>query len=77
MLRIELVWSASAGVPDVDVSALLLSGSGKVRSDDDFVFFNQPSHVSGAVVHTGKPRPGERHSHSRHFPPPPQTSTAS
>ncbi|MEV8195362.1 MULTISPECIES: VWA domain-containing protein [Rhodococcus] len=58
MLRIELVWSASAGVPDVDVSALLLSGSGKVRSDDDFVFFNQPSHVSGAVVHTGKPRPG-------------------
>lgn len=58
MLRIELVWSARVGVPDVDVSALLLSGSGKVRSDDDFVFFNQPSHVSGAVVHTGKPRPG-------------------
>ena len=27
----------------VDVSALLLTGAGKVRDDDDFVFYNQPS----------------------------------
>ncbi|HZG90590.1 MAG TPA: TerD family protein, partial [Pseudonocardia sp.] len=27
----------------VDISALLLTGAGQVRSDDDFVFYNQPS----------------------------------
>jgi stress response protein SCP2 len=27
----------------VDISALLVAGTGKVRSDDDFVFYNQPS----------------------------------
>ncbi|WP_205627691.1 TerD family protein, partial [Streptomyces pathocidini] len=27
----------------LDVSGLLLTGSGKVRSDDDFIFYNQPS----------------------------------
>lgn len=38
----------------LDVSALLLSPEGKVRSDDDFVFYNQPTapgvtHSSGAT----------------------------
>ncbi|MYU64795.1 TerD family protein, partial [Streptomyces sp. SID69] len=27
----------------LDVSGLLLTGDGKVRSDDDFIFYNQPS----------------------------------
>lgn len=40
--------------PDLDVSALLVTGAGKVRSDADFVFYNQPGHASGAVAHTGK-----------------------
>ncbi|PVE04864.1 tellurium resistance protein [Streptomyces scopuliridis RB72] len=40
-------------MPDVDASALLLV-SGKVRSDADFVFYNQPAHASGAVRHEGK-----------------------
>ncbi|MER6497515.1 TerD family protein, partial [Streptomyces griseorubiginosus] len=31
-------------------SALLLVG-GKVRSDADFVFYNQPQHASGSVRH--------------------------
>ena len=52
-VRIELGWQQGAGVPDVDASALLLS-SGKVRSDGDFVFYNQPAHASGAVRHDGK-----------------------
>lgn len=52
-LRIELTWRAGPGVPDVDASALLLSG-GKVRDDGDFVFYNQPVHASGAVRHEGK-----------------------
>ncbi|MFE0728772.1 TerD family protein [Streptomyces antibioticus] len=52
-LRVELGRRAGPGVPDVDASALLLV-SGKVRSDADFVFYNQPSHSSGAVRHEGK-----------------------
>ncbi|MEU6123489.1 TerD family protein [Streptomyces sp. NPDC047123] len=55
-VRIELGWGAGAGVPDADASALLLSGSGKVRSDADFVFYNQPGHSSGAVRYEGKQR---------------------
>ncbi|MFJ9663238.1 TerD family protein [Streptomyces sp. NPDC101219] len=52
-LRVELGWRTGPGVPDADASALLLVG-GKVRSDDDFVFYNQPAHTSGAVRHEGK-----------------------
>ncbi|QCD54278.1 TerD family protein [Streptomyces hawaiiensis] len=52
-LRVELGWRAVAGVPDADASALLLIG-GKVRSDADFVFYNQPAHSSGAIRHEGK-----------------------
>jgi tellurite resistance protein TerA len=50
---VELGWRSGPGVPDVDASALLLA-AGKVRSDSDFVFYNQPSHASGAVRHEGK-----------------------
>ncbi|MER5295572.1 TerD family protein [Streptomyces pharetrae] len=35
----------------VDLSALLVTANGKVRSDDDLVFYNQPSAESGAVRH--------------------------
>ncbi|MGV9411123.1 TerD family protein [Nocardia sp. NPDC003693] len=52
-VRIELGWQGGQGVPDADASALLLV-SGKVRSDNDFVFYNQPVHPSGAVRHEGK-----------------------
>ncbi|MFB7497538.1 TerD family protein [Streptomyces sp. NPDC056161] len=52
-LRVELGWRSEPGVPDVDASALLLV-AGKVRSDGDFVFYNQPGHSSGAVRHEGK-----------------------
>ncbi|MEU0087449.1 TerD family protein [Streptomyces sp. NPDC006274] len=52
-VRVELGWRSGPGVPDVDASALLLA-AGKVRSDSDFVFYNQPSHASGAVRHEGK-----------------------
>jgi len=53
-VRVELSWTGGAGVPDVDASALLLRDDGKVSGDDDFVFFNQPQHPSGAVRHVGK-----------------------
>lgn len=52
-LRVELGWRSGPGVPDTDASALLLVG-GKVRSDADFVFYNQPAHSSGAVRYEGK-----------------------
>lgn len=55
-VHVELGWQSGPGVPDADASALLLV-SGKVRSDNDFVFYNQPNHPSGAVRHVGK-RPG-------------------
>ncbi|WP_431963996.1 VWA domain-containing protein [Actinacidiphila sp. bgisy160] len=53
-VRAVLDWTAGPGVPDVDASALLLGGDGRVRSDADFVFYNQPAHASGAVRHAGK-----------------------
>ncbi|MFE1594735.1 TerD family protein [Nocardia sp. NPDC058705] len=52
-VRVELGWQAGPGVPDADASALLLAGA-KVRSDDDFVFYNQAVHPSGAVRYEGK-----------------------
>jgi tellurite resistance protein TerA len=58
-LRVELGWRTGPGVPDADSSALLLVG-GKVRSDADFVFYNQPGHTSGAVRHEGKRNAGGR-----------------
>ncbi|MEU6670953.1 TerD family protein [Streptomyces sp. NPDC046727] len=58
-LRVELGWRSGPGVPDADASALLLA-AGKVRSDGDFVFYNQPAHPSGAVRHEGKRTAGGR-----------------
>ncbi|MEU6476922.1 TerD family protein [Streptomyces sp. NPDC047017] len=52
-LRVEVGRRSGPGVPDMDASALLLV-NGKVRSDGDFVFYNQPAHASGAVRHEGK-----------------------
>ncbi|MET9441817.1 TerD family protein [Streptomyces sp. NPDC006610] len=58
-LRVEVGWETGPGVPDVDASALALAG-GKVRSDADFVFYNQPAHASGAVRHEGRRDLGAR-----------------
>ncbi|MEU9156637.1 TerD family protein [Streptomyces sp. NPDC048417] len=58
-LRVELGWRSGPGAPDADASALLLV-AGKVRSDDDFVFYNQPAHASGAVRHEGKRHSGDQ-----------------
>ncbi|MFI8158773.1 TerD family protein [Streptomyces microflavus] len=48
-VRAVLRWTPGAGIPDVDASALLLGALGRVRSDEDFVFYNQPRHPSGLV----------------------------
>ncbi|MFD5217903.1 TerD family protein [Streptomyces tendae] len=53
-LQVAVTWRQGVHVPDVDVSALLLDATGRVRSDADLVFYNQPAHPSGAVRHLGK-----------------------
>ncbi len=50
-VSVQLGWS---GGIDLDASALLLNGSGKVRSDADFIFYNQPRSADGSVTHQGK-----------------------
>jgi tellurium resistance protein TerD len=44
---------------DLDASAFLLNESGKVRSNADFIFYNQLKSVEGSVEHTGDNRTGE------------------
>jgi tellurium resistance protein TerD len=44
---------------DLDASAFLLNASGKVRSDADFIFYNQAKSADGSVEHTGDNRTGE------------------
>ena len=48
---------------DLDGSAFLLNASGKVRSDADFIFYNQTKSADGSVEHTGGIRgaPVSRH----------------
>ncbi|MCX4667503.1 TerD family protein [Streptomyces sp. NBC_01381] len=58
-VRAVLRWTPGQGVPDVDASALLLGTDGRVRSDEDFVFYNQPRHPSGKVWRLGKKRVAE------------------
>ncbi|MFJ8955786.1 TerD family protein [Streptomyces sp. NPDC102381] len=55
-VRAVLRWSSGQGVPTVDASALLLTAEGRVRSDGDFVFYNQPRHPSGKVWRLGQKR---------------------
>ncbi|MBQ1389390.1 MAG: TerD family protein [Clostridia bacterium] len=42
---------------DLDAAAFMLAGTGKVRSSDDFIFYNQK--VGPGVVHQGDNRTGE------------------
>ena len=59
---IGLGWNprTTTGAPfDLDASALLLGDNGKVRTQDDFVFYNQLSSKDGSVVHQGDNRTGE------------------
>ncbi|EHN73355.1 hypothetical protein SMCF_7213 [Streptomyces coelicoflavus ZG0656] len=58
-VRAVLRWTPGQGVPDVDASALLLGPDDRVRSDEDFVFYNQPRHPSGQVWRLGKKRVAE------------------
>ncbi|WP_050495744.1 TerD family protein [Streptomyces baarnensis] len=51
---VSLGWSSATGEGDADVSVLLLDGDGKVRSDVDFCFYNNPVAGNGSVQLLGK-----------------------
>lgn len=61
-IMVGLGWDprATDGVKfDLDASAFLLTSAGKVRSDQDFCFYNTLSVANGAVVHQGDNRDGQ------------------
>ncbi|MFE5243339.1 MULTISPECIES: TerD family protein [unclassified Streptomyces] len=53
-VMISLGWSSPTGEGDADVSVLLLDADGKVRSDADFCFYNNPVAGNGSVQLLGK-----------------------
>ena len=58
---IGLGWDprTTSGEPfDLDASALLVGADGKVRSQGDFIFYNQLRSADGSVVHQGDNRSG-------------------
>lgn len=44
---------------DLDASSFLLTDAGKVRGDNDFIFYNNLKSSDGSVTHTGDNRTGE------------------
>ena len=61
-MLVGLGWSMRAtdgDAFDLDGSVFLLGAGGKVRSDADFVFYNQNKSSDGSVVHSGDNRTGE------------------
>ncbi|MEU1314552.1 TerD family protein [Streptomyces tibetensis] len=56
---VSLGWSSPTGEGDADVSVLLLNGDGKVRSDADFYFYNNPVAADGSVQLLGKEPTGD------------------
>ncbi|MFD3745865.1 TerD family protein [Nocardia sp. NPDC058633] len=55
LLAVVVSWRSAHSV---DAHALLVTESGLVRGDRDFVFFNAPRHVSQAVTLDQEPAPG-------------------
>ncbi|WP_416974362.1 TerD family protein [Streptomyces sp. 4F14] len=51
---VSLSWVSPTGEGDADVSVLLLDENGKVRSDGDFYFYNNPVAADGSVQMLGK-----------------------
>ncbi|MFF0542053.1 TerD family protein [Nocardia thailandica] len=55
LLAVVVSWRSAHAL---DAHALLLDGSGRVRGDGDFVFFNAPRHISQSVTLDQEPAPG-------------------
>lgn len=53
---VELGWDPSSydkKTADLDSSAFLSGSDGKVRSEDDFIFYHHTEHSSGCIKHSG------------------------
>lgn len=62
MAMVGLGWdprTTSGDQFDLDASAILVTANGKVRNNDDFIFYNQLESKDGSVVHQGDNRTGE------------------
>lgn len=60
-IMVGMGWDTNAfagEVADVDLSVFLLGREEQTRVNEDFVFYNQPETLDGAVVHTGDSRTG-------------------
>lgn len=51
--------STDGAAYDLDASVFMLNSTGKVRSGDDFIFYNQKESPCKSVIHTGDNRTGE------------------
>jgi tellurium resistance protein TerD len=61
-VHVGLGWDArqTAGEDfDLDACCFMLNANGKVRNDDDFIFYNQLKSTCGSVEHTGDNLTGE------------------
>ncbi len=61
-LHVGLGWDIRAtdgDAYDLDASVFLLTSTGKVRSDGDFIFYNNLKSSDGSVEHTGDNKTGE------------------
>ena len=55
-LKVALGWDVRAtdgAAFDLDGAVFLLNSSGKVRSDSDFIFYNNLKSADGSIVHSG------------------------
>jgi tellurium resistance protein TerD len=60
-ILVGMGWDANAfgnEVVDIDMSIFLLGHDGQTRMNEDFIFYNQPESLDGAVVHNGDSRTG-------------------
>src|SRR3712207_207138 len=61
-LKVGLGWDTRAtdgAAFDLDGAVFMLNSSGKVRSDADFIFYNNLKSTDGSVVHSGDNKTGE------------------
>jgi tellurium resistance protein TerD len=62
-ITVGLGWDTNkydgGGQFDLDVSVFCANAAGKVESEKNFVFYNNPQNENGSVVHTGDNRSGD------------------
>ncbi|MDN3904620.1 DUF4041 domain-containing protein [Arthrobacter sp. YD2] len=62
-LRLELHWTAQSGTQEVDLFMLLLDANGKVSTNAEVVFYNQPDYHNGIARYIGRSDTSSKHAH--------------